>query len=63
MQAGHPNYVLVLSIFITTLKAGYTVGESVDVVDFSDLAIYDTFNGSYLAAFNEEFIYSGKAVQ
>jgi hypothetical protein len=59
MQAGYSSSLLVQCIFIASLKSGYTIGESVKVVDFSDLAIYDAFNDSYLAVFNAEYLYSG----
>jgi hypothetical protein len=45
---------LLLSVINT---GGEQISES---VDFSDLVIYDVFNDSYLAVFNENMDYSGK---
>jgi hypothetical protein len=58
MQAYYPRFWLILYIF-TFSKTGHAAGETVEVVDFSDLAIYDAFNNSYLALFSDDFIYSG----
>jgi hypothetical protein len=58
MQAYYPRFWLILYTF-TCLKTGHAAEETVDVVDFSDLAIYDAFNNSYLAVFSGDYIYSG----
>jgi hypothetical protein len=54
MSACCPSFWILLSIFIA-----YAVGEKVEIVDFSDLAIYDTFNDSYLKVFHHDYLYSG----
>ena len=35
-------------------------GEKVEIVDFSDLAIYDVFNNSFLAMFDADNDFTGK---
>ena len=35
-------------------------GEKVEIVDFSDLAISDVFNNSFLAMFDADNVFTGK---
>jgi hypothetical protein len=59
MLACCTSFWLGLSIFTACSKIRLVEGETVEVVDYSDLAIFDAFNNSYLKIFYDDFLYSG----
>jgi hypothetical protein len=58
MQAYYPSFWQ--GFLIACLKIWLAAGEKVDVVDYSDLTIFDAFNNSYLKVFNDDYLASGK---
>ena len=49
-----------VSLLLLSVSCMSAEGEKVEIVDFSDLAIYDVFNNSFLAMFDADNVFTGK---